>query len=231
MSSLPVYSGLKKRSVRRFSCSLFLALCICFVVYTPVGFFGLSIFQKSCVQSDILRNFCPNDIAVDIGRLFLVVALVTTYPIPHYCGRYDNVCTLNWTHIVGYYSYIINFYHITSVVLLFTHHHCVSHHHLSTHACKITSTHPVICTTDKDIQFSYKVCTRVIMYECTCHYCVIVRMCVIVMWLCLYMRHYQVMVMYMSLSCDCTYMYILLSCDHSVYCVHMSVRQPNPYIV
>lgn len=87
MSSLPVYSGLKKRSLKRFSCSLFLALCICFVVYTPVGLFGLLIFEGGCIQGDILRNFCPNDIAVDVGRLFLVVALVTTYPIPHYCGR------------------------------------------------------------------------------------------------------------------------------------------------
>ena len=87
MSSIPIYAGLKKRNVRRFSISLSLAMLLCFAVYTPVGIFGYLMFQHECLAPDILRNYCPDDIAVDVGRFMLAISVMTSYPILHFCGR------------------------------------------------------------------------------------------------------------------------------------------------
>ena len=87
MSAVPVYAGIKKRSVKRFGVSVLLAYLICFAVYSFVGVFGVLLFSNECIASDILRNFCPSDIPVDVARLSLVLCLITTYPILHYCGR------------------------------------------------------------------------------------------------------------------------------------------------
>ncbi len=89
MSSIPIYVGLKKRTVKRFFFIIVFAVLICFVVYTLTGTFGyLTFVPGTCIQSDILRNYCNKDILVDVARGLLALVMVTSYPILTFCGRY-----------------------------------------------------------------------------------------------------------------------------------------------
>uniref|UniRef100_A0A1X7SLJ0 Amino acid transporter transmembrane domain-containing protein n=1 Tax=Amphimedon queenslandica TaxID=400682 RepID=A0A1X7SLJ0_AMPQE len=64
VSSIPVYSGLKKRSVGRFFLVIVAAVFLCTLLYSLTGSFGLITFSKKglCINSDIMRNYCPTDI-------------------------------------------------------------------------------------------------------------------------------------------------------------------------
>ena len=63
-------------------------MAICLFVYTLTGTFGYLTFQgHSCFNSDILRNYCPSDILINIARGVLAFVMVTSYPILAYCGR------------------------------------------------------------------------------------------------------------------------------------------------
>ena len=88
VSSIPVYSGLRKRNIRRFFYVILSAVFICFIVYTLTGAFGLLTFSTKCINSDILMNYCPNDIPVSVARGMLLLSLITSYPILTFCGRY-----------------------------------------------------------------------------------------------------------------------------------------------
>ena len=69
------------------------ALCICVLVYTVTGVFGyLTFLGHSCFSPDILRNYCPQDPAVDVARIMLILVMITSYPILAFCGR---CCTLH----------------------------------------------------------------------------------------------------------------------------------------
>ncbi|XP_064399052.1 sodium-coupled neutral amino acid transporter 7-like isoform X2 [Halichondria panicea] len=88
VSSIPIYVGLKKRTVKRFFFIIVFAVLICFVVYTLTGTFGyLTFVPGTCIQSDILRNYCNKDILVDVARGLLALVMVTSYPILTFCGR------------------------------------------------------------------------------------------------------------------------------------------------
>lgn len=88
MSAVPVYAGLKRRSVRVFTVVIVAAVFICLFVYTLTGTFGYLTFHTTeCIQSDILRNYCPRDVVVDVARAMLGLVMVTSYPILTFCGR------------------------------------------------------------------------------------------------------------------------------------------------
>ena len=64
------------------------ALSICVLVYTVTGVFGyLTFLGHSCFSPDILRNYCPQDPAVDVARVMLILVMITSYPILAFCGR------------------------------------------------------------------------------------------------------------------------------------------------
>jgi len=41
----------------------------------------------SNVSQDVLMSYPPDDIAVAIARAFIIICVVTSYPILHFCGR------------------------------------------------------------------------------------------------------------------------------------------------
>ena len=66
------------------------ALSVCVLVYTITGVFGYLTFHgNACISSDILRNYCPQDAAIDVARVMLVLVMITSYPILAFCGRYE----------------------------------------------------------------------------------------------------------------------------------------------
>ena len=89
VSSIPVYVGLKKRTLPRFTIIVVAAVFICFIVYTLTGTFGYLTFhpQRLCIQSDILRNYCPENVLISVARGMLAFVMVTSYPILTFCGR------------------------------------------------------------------------------------------------------------------------------------------------
>ena len=85
---MPIYAGLKTRSLRAYIPVVAVALCVCVAVYTVTGVFGyLSFHGHTCISSDILRNYCPQDPAIDVARVMLILVMVTSYPILAFCGR------------------------------------------------------------------------------------------------------------------------------------------------
>ena len=56
------------------------------IVISPSGVCGFLSFGSN-VSQDVLMSYPPNDIAVAIARAFIVVCVVTSYPILHFCGR------------------------------------------------------------------------------------------------------------------------------------------------
>lgn len=68
----------------------FVVLCAC------LGVCGFLTFGAN-VSQDVLMSYPSNDIAVAIARAFIVICVVTSYPILHFCGRYGAVTsTLLW---------------------------------------------------------------------------------------------------------------------------------------
>jgi sodium-coupled neutral amino acid transporter 7/8 len=88
VSSVPVYAGLKRRSVRAYLPLVAVALSVCLVVYCLTGVFGLLTYHRhTCIKADILRNYCPQDPAIDVARVMLILVMITSYPILAFCGR------------------------------------------------------------------------------------------------------------------------------------------------
>lgn len=62
--------------------------CGYFVLCPCSGVCGYLTFGAN-VSQDVLMSYPSNDIAVAIARAFIVICVVTSYPILHFCGRYD----------------------------------------------------------------------------------------------------------------------------------------------
>ena len=89
VSSVPVYAGLRRRSVRAYLPLVAVSLAACLAVYSLTGVFGFLTFHKyACINSDILRNYRPQDPAIDVARVMLILVMITSYPILAFCGRY-----------------------------------------------------------------------------------------------------------------------------------------------
>jgi len=90
VSAVPVYTDMKSRNLKSFVLVIIPAVFICFCVYSLTGVFGYLTFHTQegvCIASDILVNYCPKDIIVDVARIFLVAVIITSYPILTFCGR------------------------------------------------------------------------------------------------------------------------------------------------
>lgn len=56
-------------------------------MFCPSGVCGFLTFGAN-VSQDVLMSYPSNDVAVAIARAFIVVCVVTSYPILHFCGRF-----------------------------------------------------------------------------------------------------------------------------------------------
>lgn len=86
VSSVPVYGSMQQQDIRRWGIIVTIAMFIALSVYTGTGVCGYLLFGSG-VDQDVLLSFPSNDIPVAVARAFIIVCVLTSYPILHYCGR------------------------------------------------------------------------------------------------------------------------------------------------
>ncbi|XP_078739464.1 sodium-coupled neutral amino acid transporter 7-like [Lampetra fluviatilis] len=86
VSSVPIYRSMRRPTLARWGGVVTAATLICLLVYTGTGVCGYLTFGAS-VSPDVLLSYPSGDVAVAIARLFLIVTVLTSYPILHFCGR------------------------------------------------------------------------------------------------------------------------------------------------
>ncbi|KAM4720698.1 sodium-coupled neutral amino acid transporter 7 [Rhinophrynus dorsalis] len=86
VSSVPVYGSMQQQDIRRWGCVVTIAMFIALCVYTGTGVCGYLLFGSD-VDQDVLLSFPSDDIAVAVARAFIILCVLTSYPILHYCGR------------------------------------------------------------------------------------------------------------------------------------------------
>ncbi|XP_056604731.1 sodium-coupled neutral amino acid transporter 7 [Triplophysa dalaica] len=86
VSSVPVFNSMKKPEIRPWWAVVTASVIICLFVYTGTGVCGFLSFG-STVSQDVLMSYPSNDVAVAIARAFIIICVVTSYPILHFCGR------------------------------------------------------------------------------------------------------------------------------------------------
>lgn len=86
VSCVPVFNSMTKKEIKPWGVVVTLSMIICLFVYTGTGVCGFLTFGSS-VKQDVLMSYPPNDIAVAFARAFIVICVVTSYPILHFCGR------------------------------------------------------------------------------------------------------------------------------------------------
>lgn len=52
----------------------------------PTGICGFLTFGAA-VDPDVLRSYPSEDVAVAVARAFIILSVLTSYPILHFCGR------------------------------------------------------------------------------------------------------------------------------------------------
>nr|XP_032834833.1 putative sodium-coupled neutral amino acid transporter 7 [Petromyzon marinus] len=86
VSSVPIYHSMRRPTLARWGGVVTAATLICLLVYTGTGVCGYLTFGAS-VSPDVLLSYPSGDVAIAIARLFLIVTVLTSYPILHFCGR------------------------------------------------------------------------------------------------------------------------------------------------
>ncbi|XP_056381379.1 sodium-coupled neutral amino acid transporter 7 isoform X2 [Hyla sarda] len=86
VSSVPVYGSMQRQDIRHWAIIVTTAMCIALCVYTGTGVCGYLLFG-SAVDQDVLLSFPSDDVPVAIARAFIILCVLTSYPILHYCGR------------------------------------------------------------------------------------------------------------------------------------------------
>ncbi|XP_034164583.1 sodium-coupled neutral amino acid transporter 7 [Pangasianodon hypophthalmus] len=86
VSSVPVFNSMRSATLRPWGGVVTLSMIICLFVYTGTGVCGFLSFG-STVSQDVLMSYPSTDIAVAIARAFIIISVVTSYPILHFCGR------------------------------------------------------------------------------------------------------------------------------------------------
>ncbi|XP_028823829.1 putative sodium-coupled neutral amino acid transporter 7 [Denticeps clupeoides] len=86
VSSVPVFNSMQEREVRRWGGVVTVGMLLCLFVYTGTGVCGFLSFGSN-VSQDVLMSYPSNDVAVAIARAFIIICVVTSYPILHFCGR------------------------------------------------------------------------------------------------------------------------------------------------
>ncbi|KAG7468625.1 hypothetical protein MATL_G00145070 [Megalops atlanticus] len=86
VSSVPVFNSMRRREIRSWGGVVTVGMIICLFVYTGTGVCGFLSFGSD-VSQDVLMSYPSNDIAVAVARAFIIICVVTSYPILHFCGR------------------------------------------------------------------------------------------------------------------------------------------------
>lgn len=86
VSCVPVFDSMSRKEIKPWGLVVTLSMIICLFVYTGTGVCGFLTFGSS-VSQDVLMSYPSNDIAVAIARAFIVICVITSYPILHFCGR------------------------------------------------------------------------------------------------------------------------------------------------
>ncbi|KAM9765049.1 sodium-coupled neutral amino acid transporter 7 isoform 1-T2 [Menidia menidia] len=86
VSCVPVFNSMRRKEIKPWGLVVTLSMIICLFVYTGTGVCGFLTFGSN-VSQDVLMSYPPDDIAVAIARAFIVICVVTSYPILHFCGR------------------------------------------------------------------------------------------------------------------------------------------------
>ncbi|XP_072729060.1 sodium-coupled neutral amino acid transporter 7 isoform X2 [Ciconia boyciana] len=86
VSSVPVFNSMKQPEVKTWGAVVTVAMVIALFVYTGTGVCGFLTFGAS-VEQDVLLSYPSNDIPVALARAFIILCVLTSYPILHFCGR------------------------------------------------------------------------------------------------------------------------------------------------
>ena len=102
VSAVPVYASMRQKSANswltgewlsllmtidlKFFLVVTISLILCCIVYTLTGTFGYLTFGAD-VNNDILVSYSATDPLVIAARVLMAVAMITSYPILHFCGR------------------------------------------------------------------------------------------------------------------------------------------------
>uniref|UniRef100_A0A3Q3X7A2 Sodium-coupled neutral amino acid transporter 7 n=1 Tax=Mola mola TaxID=94237 RepID=A0A3Q3X7A2_MOLML len=86
VSCVPVFNSMSKKAIKPWGVVVTLSMLICLFVYTGTGVCGFLTFGSN-VSQDVLMSYPSNDIAVAFARAFIVLCVITSYPILHFCGR------------------------------------------------------------------------------------------------------------------------------------------------
>ncbi|KPP64845.1 putative sodium-coupled neutral amino acid transporter 7 [Scleropages formosus] len=86
VSSVPVFNSMRRREIQHWGWVVTIGMVICLFVYTGTGVCGFLSFGSN-VSQDVLMSYPSNDIVVAFARFFIIICVVTSYPILHFCGR------------------------------------------------------------------------------------------------------------------------------------------------
>uniref|UniRef100_A0A8C3B081 Sodium-coupled neutral amino acid transporter 7 n=1 Tax=Cyclopterus lumpus TaxID=8103 RepID=A0A8C3B081_CYCLU len=86
VSCVPVFNSMSRKELKPWGVVVTLSMIICLFVYTGTGVCGFLTFGSN-VSQDVLMSYPSDDIAVAIARAFIVICVITSYPILHFCGR------------------------------------------------------------------------------------------------------------------------------------------------
>lgn len=86
VSCVPVFNSMIRKEIKPWGFVVTLSMVICLFVYTGTGVCGFLTFGSS-VSQDVLISYPSDDVAVAIARAFIVICVITSYPILHFCGR------------------------------------------------------------------------------------------------------------------------------------------------
>ncbi|XP_029312675.1 sodium-coupled neutral amino acid transporter 7 [Cottoperca gobio] len=86
VSCVPVFNSMSRKEIKPWGVVVTFSMIICLFVYTGTGVCGFLTFGSN-VSQDVLMSYPSDDIAVAIARAFIVICVITSYPILHFCGR------------------------------------------------------------------------------------------------------------------------------------------------
>ncbi|XP_051830551.1 sodium-coupled neutral amino acid transporter 7 [Antechinus flavipes] len=86
VSSVPVFNSMRQPKVQTWGGVVTAAMVIALCVYLGTGICGFLTFGVN-VNPDVLLSYPSNDILVAIARVFIIISVLTSYPILHFCGR------------------------------------------------------------------------------------------------------------------------------------------------
>ncbi|XP_030883457.1 putative sodium-coupled neutral amino acid transporter 7 isoform X1 [Leptonychotes weddellii] len=86
VSSVPVFNSMRRPKVKTWGGVVTAAMIIALAVYMGTGICGFLTFGAA-VDPDVLLSYPSEDMAVAIARAFIILSVLTSYPILHFCGR------------------------------------------------------------------------------------------------------------------------------------------------